>query len=238
MSVHTLFVTLDILGVFVFAISGATAALQNRLDLFGVVVVAFVTACGGGLIRDLCIGAIPPAGLSNWIYLAAAIAAALTTVCAYGFVERLAYPVLHLRCCRVGIVCHYGLTQGPTVYAQHRVGDSPWHDHCGWRRRWARCVAQSSTGDLAEGDLCLCGIGRFQHRSPGGGFWLVDYLVAVGSDVDVFCTANNGPQIWLAYALVRRAARLMSLIVGVPAVKSGAIHSTSSVLSPFSLAAM
>ncbi|WP_409276890.1 trimeric intracellular cation channel family protein [Pseudomonas defluvii] len=94
MSVHTLFVTLDILGVFVFAISGAAAALQNRLDLFGVVVVAFVTACGGGLIRDLCIGAIPPAGLSNWIYLAAAIAAALTTVCAYGFVERLAYPVL------------------------------------------------------------------------------------------------------------------------------------------------
>lgn len=94
MSVHTLFVTLDILGVFVFAISGATAAMQGRLDLFGVVVIAFVTACGGGLVRDLCIGAIPPAGLSNWIYLAVAIAAALTTIGAYRFVERLAYPVL------------------------------------------------------------------------------------------------------------------------------------------------
>ena len=94
MNVHTLFTTLDILGVFIFAISGATAALQRRLDLFGMLVIAFITACGGGLVRDLCIGAVPPVGLSHWIYLATAIVATLITASANALVERLAYPVL------------------------------------------------------------------------------------------------------------------------------------------------
>ena len=53
------FSAIDLMGTFVFALSGAVAAIDRKLDIFGVFVAAFVTACGGGVIRDLCIGALP-----------------------------------------------------------------------------------------------------------------------------------------------------------------------------------
>lgn len=91
---HWLYDILDLAGTFVFAISGAVAAKQRGLDLFGICAVAFVVACGGGIIRDLCIGAIPPTGLSNWHYLLTAMAAAGMTISLYHIVERLNNPVL------------------------------------------------------------------------------------------------------------------------------------------------
>lgn len=92
-NLHTLYYFLDLTGTFAFAISGATAARQKGLDLFGICVVAFTVACGGGIIRDLCIGAIPPAGLSNWRYLVTALFAAGATIGLYTFVQRLNRPV-------------------------------------------------------------------------------------------------------------------------------------------------
>jgi len=53
------FFVLDILGTIAFAISGALAAIRKRMDLFGVLIIAFVTAIGGGTIRDLLIGDTP-----------------------------------------------------------------------------------------------------------------------------------------------------------------------------------
>jgi uncharacterized membrane protein YeiH len=91
---HWLYNLLDLAGTFAFAISGAAAAKQRGLDLFGICAIAFTVACGGGIIRDLCIGAIPPAGLANWHYLAAAILAAGMTIGLYPFVQRLNHPVL------------------------------------------------------------------------------------------------------------------------------------------------
>ncbi|MDN3656747.1 trimeric intracellular cation channel family protein [Ferruginibacter paludis] len=91
---HALYNFLDLAGTFVFAISGALAAKQRGLDLFGICAVAFTVACGGGIIRDLCIGAVPPAGLTDWQYLAAAIVATGMTVGLYSFVQRLNQPVL------------------------------------------------------------------------------------------------------------------------------------------------
>jgi uncharacterized membrane protein YeiH len=85
---------LDLTGTFAFAISGATAAKQRGLDLFGICAIAFTVACGGGIIRDLCIGAIPPAGLTTWYYLAVAIVAAGMTVGLYPFVQRINRPVI------------------------------------------------------------------------------------------------------------------------------------------------
>ncbi|MDO1447005.1 trimeric intracellular cation channel family protein [Rhodocytophaga aerolata] len=85
---------LDLAGTFAFAISGATAARKRNLDLFGICAIAFIVACGGGIIRDLCIGAIPPAGLTNWPYLVVAIIATLLTVGLFSMVERLNRPVL------------------------------------------------------------------------------------------------------------------------------------------------
>src|SRR4026209_814114 len=88
-----LFDLVDLAGTFAFAISGATAARRCHLDLFGILAIAFITACGGGMVRDLCIGAIPPAGLTDWRYLFTAMVAALLTMLAYPWVERLTYPV-------------------------------------------------------------------------------------------------------------------------------------------------
>ena len=57
---------LDLAGTLIFAISGAAAAKQRGLDLFRMVAIAFTAACGRGVIRDVCIGAVPPSGLTNW----------------------------------------------------------------------------------------------------------------------------------------------------------------------------
>ena len=91
---HSFYYFLDLAGTFAFAISGATAAKQRGLDLFGICAIAFIVACGGGIIRDLCIGAIPPAGLTRWYYLAAAIIAAGITAGLYPFVQRISHPVV------------------------------------------------------------------------------------------------------------------------------------------------
>ena len=51
-----LFYTIDIIGTFAFAISGVLVAMQKRMDLFGIFIIAFVTAVGGGTLRDVLIG--------------------------------------------------------------------------------------------------------------------------------------------------------------------------------------
>lgn len=58
-----LLTTIDALGTFAFAVSGATAAIRSRYDIFGILVLAFVTAIGGGTLRDLLIGNTPV----NWL---------------------------------------------------------------------------------------------------------------------------------------------------------------------------
>ncbi|WP_321951676.1 trimeric intracellular cation channel family protein [Burkholderia cenocepacia] len=67
----------DLAGTAVFAIEGANAAIGAGLDLFGVMVLSLVVALGGGVIRDLLIGARPPSAVSDWRYPALAFAAGL-----------------------------------------------------------------------------------------------------------------------------------------------------------------
>jgi uncharacterized membrane protein YeiH len=69
----------DLAGTFVFAIEGAEAAIRGHLDLLGVLVLAFATASGGGMIRDVLIGATPPSALRDWRYVTLAVAAGLLT---------------------------------------------------------------------------------------------------------------------------------------------------------------
>lgn len=57
------FTAIDALGTFAFAVSGATAAIRSRYDIFGILVLAFVTAIGGGTVRDILIGNTPV----NWL---------------------------------------------------------------------------------------------------------------------------------------------------------------------------
>ena len=71
---RSLVTALDLTGTFVFAIEGAATAMHNNLDLLGVMVLAFITALGGGIIRDVLLGATPPDALRGWLYPAVALA--------------------------------------------------------------------------------------------------------------------------------------------------------------------
>ncbi len=71
-----LLLVVDLIGTFVFAVEGATAAIEGDLDLLGLMVLAFATALAGGIIRDLLIGAIPPGAIRDWRYAAVAFVAA------------------------------------------------------------------------------------------------------------------------------------------------------------------
>lgn len=119
MNEHLLFNLVDLAGTFAFAISGATAARRAHLDLFGILAIAFITACGGGIVRDLCLGAIPPVGLSDWRYLATAVVASLLTIGAYRWVERLTYPVRLFDAMGLGLFAVYGAHK--TLLLGHNV---------------------------------------------------------------------------------------------------------------------
>lgn len=89
----TLVLILDLIGTFVFALSGATLGVRRRLDLFGVLVLALAASTAGGMTRDVLIGATPVAALSDWRYPATALAAGLITFVWAPVIERLQQPV-------------------------------------------------------------------------------------------------------------------------------------------------
>src|SRR3982751_2828321 len=91
---HTLLLVLDLIGTFVFALSGGTAAVKRRLDLFGVLVLSFVAGNFGGVTRDLMIGAVPPAAIEDWRYLAGSVLAGALPFCWFTGIERLRSLVL------------------------------------------------------------------------------------------------------------------------------------------------
>ena len=92
----TLFVVLDLAGTFVFALSGAMAAIKHRFDLFGVLVLAFAAGSVGGIIRDLLLGATPPPAISDWRYIGVSLAAGLVTFFWFPIIDRLRSAVLVL----------------------------------------------------------------------------------------------------------------------------------------------
>lgn len=84
---------LDLGGTFIFAISGATTATKRQMDLFGIMVLAFAAGNAGGITRDLLIGAVPPAAISHWIYLAVSVLAGLIAFQWNPLVTKLDHPV-------------------------------------------------------------------------------------------------------------------------------------------------
>ncbi|MDX6274596.1 MAG: hypothetical protein QOJ92_1806 [Frankiales bacterium] len=85
----TLLLVLDLVGVAVFAASGALVGVRKRLDVFGIAVLALAAALGGGLVRDVLIGATPPAAFQDWRYFAVPVVVAVLVFFGHGLVERL-----------------------------------------------------------------------------------------------------------------------------------------------------
>jgi uncharacterized membrane protein YeiH len=85
--------TLDLSGVFVFALSGALAAVGKRLDIVGVTVLGTVAAIGGGLLRDVLLGDVPPPALADWRYVAVSAVASVLVFFFHPQVSRLTRAV-------------------------------------------------------------------------------------------------------------------------------------------------
>ena len=93
----------DLVGVAVFAASGASAAIAKRLDLFGVGFVGFVAALGGGILRDLVIGAVPPLAFADWRYAVTAVLASVAVFWLHPQLSRLRRTVLLLDAAGLGL---------------------------------------------------------------------------------------------------------------------------------------
>jgi uncharacterized membrane protein YeiH len=93
----------DLVGVAVFAASGASAAIAKRLDLFGVAFVGFVAALGGGILRDLVIGAVPPLAFADWRYAVTAVVASVAVFWLHPQLSRLRRTVLLLDAAGLGL---------------------------------------------------------------------------------------------------------------------------------------
>ena len=104
---NTLLVAFDLGGTFVFALSGATAAVKHRLDLFGVLVLSFAAGNSGGIARDVMIGAVPPAAISDWRYVAVSILAGLITFFWYRTHQSAEQPRAGVRRRRTGPLCGF-----------------------------------------------------------------------------------------------------------------------------------
>lgn len=82
------YLTIDILGTIAFAISGVLVAMDKKLDLFGVFIIAFVTAVGGGTLRDMLIGNTPVLWMQDSIYTFTILGAVIFAIL---FRERIRY---------------------------------------------------------------------------------------------------------------------------------------------------
>ncbi len=87
---------LDLIGTVAFAASGAWAGVRRGMDLFGVLVLGMVTAIGGGTLRDLLLGDLPPFCLRNEIYLWLPALVALLVFISHRFLPKIEHPLLYL----------------------------------------------------------------------------------------------------------------------------------------------
>ncbi|MFE6892341.1 trimeric intracellular cation channel family protein [Streptomyces sp. NPDC057694] len=102
---------LDLVGIFVFAISGALMAVRKNWDVFGIGALAEVTALGGGLFRDLVIGAVPPSAFTDLGYFITPLFAAGLVFFLHPEVERTQVAVNVFDAAGLGLFCVTGTTK-------------------------------------------------------------------------------------------------------------------------------
>jgi uncharacterized membrane protein YeiH len=119
-----LLLALDLTGTFVFALNGAlTAVHAARLDIVGVLTLGMITALGGGIIRDVLIGSVPPATFRDWRYLALAAGGGLIAFALSQWLNRLEMPIIVLDAIGLSVFAvigankavAFGLDVGPAI---------------------------------------------------------------------------------------------------------------------------
>lgn len=89
LSGEEILIVIEAAGTFAFAVSGAAAAIRSRFDLFGIFVLAFVTAIGGGTIRDLLIGNVPVSWLTNTLAISFATIGFVFTILVHRKIKKI-----------------------------------------------------------------------------------------------------------------------------------------------------
>lgn len=107
-----LFSVLDIIGTVAFAISGTLTAIEKRFDIFGIAIIAAVTAIGGGTLRDMLIGNMPVTWLLNLEYLYIVIAAIIITIFFRKSLNKLRKSLLLFDTIGIGIFTLIGIQKG------------------------------------------------------------------------------------------------------------------------------
>jgi uncharacterized membrane protein YeiH len=119
-----LLLVLDLTGTFVFALNGALTAVHTaRLDVVGVLTLGVITALGGGIVRDVLIGSVPPATFRDWRYLALAVGGALVAFALSSWLGRLETPIVVLDAVGLSVFAvigagkamAFGLGVGPAI---------------------------------------------------------------------------------------------------------------------------
>lgn len=101
---------LDLIGIAVFAASGALVGVTKRLDLFGICVVGVFTGIGGGVVRDVLLAINPPTSLGSWPYLGTALVTSLLVFYLHSAVRRLRREILALDALGMGLFASTGAT--------------------------------------------------------------------------------------------------------------------------------
>jgi len=114
-------VVLDLLGIFVFAISGGLVGVRKGFDIFGILVLAGITGLGGGFLRDVLVDATPPAALADWRYLLVPLTAGLVTFFFHPTVGRLERVINVADACGLALFCVTGALKA----VEHGLGPLP-----------------------------------------------------------------------------------------------------------------
>lgn len=104
--------TLDILGTIAFAISGVSVAMNKRMDAFGVLIIAFVTAVGGGTLRDVLIGVTPVTWMTNMTYVYVIFCATIFTIAFRRRINKLRMSLLLFDSIGIGLYTVVGIEKG------------------------------------------------------------------------------------------------------------------------------
>lgn len=109
---HSFLDILDILGTFSFAVAGAFAAMEKKLDPFGVLIISFATAIGGGTIRDVLIGEFPVAWLSNTTAIWVILTGTVVTVLFGSYLKKLEKMLFLFDAMGLGLFTLIGIQKG------------------------------------------------------------------------------------------------------------------------------
>jgi uncharacterized membrane protein YeiH len=103
---------IDILGTLAFAISGASMAIQKKLDIFGVLICSFATAIGGGTLRDILIGDLPVQWLTNEVVILVILSGAFMTALFHKRVNRFSKTLFLFDSLGLGLFTMVGIQKG------------------------------------------------------------------------------------------------------------------------------